>query len=72
MVADSCSHRRHSPGWDRDLGLQPRKVDEVEVCLLHTLEPDRSLVFDWLADPGFTHREDGHWLAWRSRRIEGD
>ena len=48
------------------------KVDEVEVCLLHALEPGRSLVFDWLVDLGLAHREDGHWLVWRSRRLEGD
>ena len=35
------------------------KVDEVEVCLLHTLEPGRSLLFDWLADAGYAYREDG-------------
>jgi len=28
------------------------KVDEVEVCLLHALEPGRSLLCDWLADVG--------------------
>jgi hypothetical protein len=36
------------------------------------LEPGRSLVFDWLVDLGFAHREDGQWLVWRSRRLEGD
>ena len=48
------------------------KMDEVEVCLLHTLEPGRSLLFDWLADEGYAYREDGQWLVWRSRRVEGD
>jgi hypothetical protein len=55
-----------------DRCLQSGKVDEVECCLRHALEPGRSLVFDWLVDAGFAHREDGHWLVWRSRRLEGD
>jgi hypothetical protein len=55
-----------------DRCLQSGKVDEVECCLLHALEPGRSLVFDWLVDLGFAHREDGQWLVWRSRRLEGD
>jgi hypothetical protein len=29
-------------------------------------------VFDWLVDAGFAHSEDGHWLVWRSRQVEGD
>src|SRR2546423_1854857 len=41
---------------------QSGKVDEIECCLLHALEPGRSLVFDWLLDAGFAHNEDGHWL----------
>jgi hypothetical protein len=49
--------------------LQSGKVDEVECCLLHALEPGRSLVFDWLVDLGFTHGEDGHWLVWRGPRL---
>jgi hypothetical protein len=36
------------------------KVDEVEVCLLHVLEPGRSLLCDWLADEGYAYTEDGH------------
>jgi hypothetical protein len=52
--------------------LQSGKADEVECCLLHAPEPGRSLVFDWLVDLGFAHSEDGHWLVWRSRRVEGD
>ena len=55
-----------------DRCLQSGKVDEVECCLLHALEPGRSLVFDWLVDLGFAHREDGHWLVWQSRRPKGD
>jgi hypothetical protein len=45
------------------------KVDEVEGCLLHALEPGRSLLCDWLADEGYTYTEDGHWLVWRSPRL---
>ena len=55
-----------------DRCLPSGKLDEVECCLLHAPEPGRSLVFDWLVDLGFTHSEDGHWLVWRSRRLEGD
>jgi hypothetical protein len=51
---------------------QSGKVDEIECCLLHALEPGRSLVFNWLVDAGFAHSEDGQWLVWRSRRVEGD
>jgi hypothetical protein len=51
---------------------QSGKVDEIECCLLHALEPGRGLVFDWLVDLGFAHSEDGHWLVWRSHRLEGD
>jgi hypothetical protein len=50
---------------------QSGRLDEIECCLLHALEPGRSLVFDWLVDAGFAHSEDGHWLVWRSRRVEG-
>ena len=52
-----------------DRCLQSGKVDEVECCLLHALEPGRSLVFDWLVDLGFAYREDGQWLVWRSPRL---
>ena len=45
------------------------KLDEVEVCLRHAVEPGRSLLFDWLVDAGFSYREDGHWLVWRSPRL---
>jgi hypothetical protein len=45
------------------------KVDEIEFCLLHALEPGRSLLFDWLLDAGFAHSEDGQWLVWRSPRV---
>jgi hypothetical protein len=55
-----------------DRCLQSGKLDEVECCLLHAVEPGRSLVFDWLVDLGFAHRDDGQWLVWRSRRLEGD
>jgi hypothetical protein len=48
---------------------QSGKVDEIEFCLRHTLEPGRSLLFDWLVDSGFAHSEDGHWLVWRSPRV---
>jgi hypothetical protein len=48
---------------------QSRKVDEIEFCLRHALEPGRSLVFDWLVDTGFAHSEDGHWFVWRSSRM---
>ena len=54
-----------------DRCLQSGKVDEVECGLLHALEPGCGLVFDWLVDLGFAHSEDGHWLVWRSRRLEG-
>jgi hypothetical protein len=52
-----------------DRCLQSGKLDEVECCLLHALEPGRGLVFDWLADLGFTPSEDGQWLIWRSPRL---
>ena len=52
--------------------LQSVQLHEVECCLLHALEPGRSLVFDWLVGLGFARSEDGRWLVWRSRRIEGD
>jgi hypothetical protein len=55
-----------------DRCLQSGQLDEVECCLLHALEPGHSLVFDWLVDLGFAHREDGQWFVWRSRRLEGD
>ena len=45
------------------------KVEEVEFCLLHAMEPGRSLLFDWLVDSGFARSEDGHWLVWRSPRV---
>ena len=45
------------------------KVHEVEFCLLHAMEPGRSVWFDWLVEAGFAHREDGHWLVWRSSRL---
>jgi hypothetical protein len=54
-----------------DRCLQNGKVEEVQCCLLHAPEPGRSLVFDWLVDLGFAHREDGQWLVWRSHRVEG-
>jgi hypothetical protein len=54
-----------------DRCIQSGRLDEIECCLLHALEPGRSLVFDWLVDLGFAHSEDGHWLVWRSRRLEG-
>src|SRR2546430_17286967 len=47
---------------------QSGKVDEIECCLLHVLEPGRSLVFDWLVDTGFSHLEDGQGLVWRRCR----
>jgi hypothetical protein len=50
-------------------GRQNGKVNEVECCLRHALEPGRSLVFDWLVDLGFAHSEDGQWLVWRSSRL---
>ncbi|HEY0790554.1 MAG TPA: hypothetical protein VGD78_05765 [Chthoniobacterales bacterium] len=46
-----------------------QKVDEIECCLRHALEPGRSLVFDWLAEVGFAYREDGQWLIRRSPRV---
>ena len=52
-----------------DRCLQSGKVDEIECCLLHALEPGRSLAFDWLLDLGFAHSEDGQWLVWRSPRL---
>jgi hypothetical protein len=52
-----------------DRCLQSGKVDEVECCLLHALEPGRSLVFDWLVDLGFAYREDGQRLIWQSSRL---
>jgi hypothetical protein len=52
-----------------DRCLQSGQFDEVECCLLHVLEPGRSLAFDWLVGLGFAHREDGHWLVWRSPRL---
>ena len=52
-----------------DRCLQTGQLDEVECCLLHVLEPGRSLVFDWLVDLGFAHSEGGHWLVWRSPRL---
>ena len=45
-----------------DRCLRSGQLDEVECCLLHALEPGRSLAFDWLVDLGFAHSEDGHWL----------
>src|ERR671926_120965 len=42
-----------------DRCLPSGKLDEVECCLLHALEPGRSLVFDWLVDLGFAPSEDG-------------
>jgi hypothetical protein len=55
-----------------DRCLQSGRLDEIECCLLHALEPGRSLGFDWLVDLGFAPGEDGQWLVWRSRRLEGD
>jgi hypothetical protein len=52
-----------------DRCLQSGKVDEVECCLLHALEPGRSLLCDWLADEGYAYTEDGHWFVWRSPRL---
>jgi len=52
-----------------DRCLQSGKVDEIECCLLHALEPGRSLVFDWLVDLGFAHSEDGQWLVWQHSRL---
>ena len=49
--------------------LQSGKVDEIECCLLRSLEPGRSLMFDWLVNAGFAHSEDGHWLVWQSSRL---
>ena len=45
------------------------QVDEIEFCLLHAVEPGRSLLLDWLLDCGFAYREDGNWLVWRSPRL---
>ena len=55
-----------------DRCLQSGQLDEVQCCLLHALEPGRSLVFDWLVDLGFVHSEDGQWLIRRSHRLQGD
>ena len=52
-----------------DRCLQTGQLDEVECCLLHALEPGRSLVFDWLVDLGFTHSEDSQWLVWQHSRL---
>jgi hypothetical protein len=41
------------------------RVDEIEVCLRHVLEPARSLVFDGLADAGYAYSEDCNRLVWR-------
>jgi hypothetical protein len=49
--------------------LQSGKVDEIECCLLHALEPGRSLMFDWLVNAGFAHSEDGQWLVWQHSRL---
>jgi hypothetical protein len=49
--------------------LQSGKLDEIECCLLHALEPGRNLVFDWLVDLGFAHSADGQWLVWQSSRL---
>ena len=48
---------------------QSGKVDEIECCRLHALEPGRSLMFDWLVDAGFAYSENGHWLVWQSSRL---
>lgn len=48
---------------------QSGKVDEIECCLRHALEPGRSRVFDWLVDAGFAHTRDGQRLIWRSPRV---
>jgi hypothetical protein len=48
---------------------QTGQLDEVECCLLHALEPGRSLVFGWLVELGFTYSEDGQWLLWQSSRL---
>jgi hypothetical protein len=48
---------------------QSGKVDEIEVCLRHALEPGRRLWFDGLVDDGFAPTEDGQWLGWRSPRL---
>src|SRR5690348_13854907 len=34
------------------------RVDEIEVCLRHALDPARSLIFDSLADAGYAYSED--------------
>ena len=41
------------------------RVDEIDVCLRHVLDPARSLIFDGLAASGYAHSEDGNQLLWR-------
>jgi hypothetical protein len=48
---------------------QSGKVDEIEVCLRHALEPGRSLWFDGLMDDGFAPSQDGQSLVWSSPRV---
>jgi hypothetical protein len=55
-----------------DRCIQSGKMDEIECCLLHALEPGRRLGFDWLVSLGFAPSEGRHWLVWQSRRLEGD
>ena len=47
------------------------RVDEVEACLLHVLDPARRLIFDHLVYAGFAYSEDGNWLLWRRPEHKG-
>ena len=41
------------------------RVDEIDVCLRHVLDPARSLIFDGLTACGYAYSEDGNRLLWR-------
>ena len=49
-----------------------RAVTRIDVCLIHCMEPGRSLLFDELVALAFVFREggDGQWLGWRSRPVQ--
>lgn len=46
------------------------RVDEIDVCLRHVLDPARSLIFDGQAASGYAYSEDGNRLLWRKVGID--
>ena len=46
------------------------RVDEIDVCLRHVLDPARSLIFDGLTACGYAYSEDGNRLLWRKVGID--